>query len=267
MKRFHPESCNSTIELLLLASRLSLSKPETERLSQFDFQKIDWKHFFELALFHRVYALVYRNLSRLNPEIIPESIQADFSEKIAQNQVRILEMTAELVRIAEAFDQQKIPLLPLKGPALAASVYNDLTLRPAGDLDLLIHPKDISKSLEILRHFGFSVVLREPGAFATPLQEAAVSRYLYHFILFDEDREMVVELHFSLSPKKLPFHTSTTELFNRISHIPIGGKNIAIPHPIDNLIYLSLHGGKHAWSRLEWLVGIAELTKQMNLPP
>ena len=259
------DSLDPTEQLLLLASRTALSESEAEKLrvAAAD-DEVDWENFYDLANFHRVFALVYRNLMLHAPEALPPTVADDFSERVSENNLWIIELTGELVRLSEAFDKKKIPFLPLKGPMLAASVYGDIALRPAGDLDLLVDLRDVPAALDILRAAGFSVVLREPGAFATPRQEAAVCRYLYHFILFDEERELVVELHFNLSPRKLPFQVTPDELFSRASTFPVAGREIPIPHPVDNLIYLCLHGGKHAWSRVEWLVGIAELLKQMG---
>lgn len=251
-------------QLLLLTSRLALSDSEAERLRLIAAEPIDWEVFFDLALYHRVFALVYQNLIDHAPDALLGVVADDFTERIAENQLRIFELTAELVRISKAFEEKQIRFLPLKGPMLAASVYGNIALRPAGDLDLLVHIRDVPAALKILRTAGFSVVLREPGAFATPRQEAAIYRYLYHFILYDEERELVVELHFNLSSRKLPFHLPPDDLFNRASTFSLAGRKIPIPDPLDNLIYLCVHGSKHAWSRLEWLVGIAELLKQID---
>lgn len=257
---FDPEE-----RLLLLASRPTLAETEVDRLREIAGGKIDWEHFLEMAVFHRVFALVYRNLARHTPAAMSTEVDGWFVDEVAANQRRMLELTGELVGIARAFEEQGIPLLSLKGPALGMSVYGNMGLRPAGDLDLLVQLDDIPAALKVLRVAGYSVVLREPGAFTSRNQEAAVVRYLYHFILFDEARELVVELHFDLSPRKLPFPMSPTELFDRAEHIVIGGRKIPILHSVDNLLYLCTHGSKHAWSRLEWLVGVAELLKQMPL--
>lgn len=241
-----------------------MTAKDVENLEKVIRSGVDWCALVSLAFYHRVFALVYRNLKQHQPVGVPREVEERLADYFQDNQRRMMEMIAELLCLMEAFEQKGIPVIPLKGPALAATVYGNVALRPAGDLDLLVRRDDIPAALDVLRAAGFSVILHEPGAIATAAQEAAISRFLYHYILFDEERALVVELHFSLSPKKMPFPADPDALIARSATSAIGGRKIRTLNPEDNFLFLCVHGGKHAWSRLEWIVGIRELLRQID---
>ena len=55
----------------------------------------------------------------------------------------------ELIAVLKALEDELIPAMPFKGVVLGASIYHDLSARPAGDLDLLIHDRDLSRAATV----------------------------------------------------------------------------------------------------------------------
>ena len=61
----------------------------------------------------------------------------------------------ELRKVLRLFIDHGIPVIVLKGAALANSVYNSIGDRPMSDVDLLVHPEDREKILAILDESGY----------------------------------------------------------------------------------------------------------------
>jgi Uncharacterised nucleotidyltransferase len=68
--------------------------------------------------------------------------------------------------VSSAMAQAGVPLLVLKGAALAQLVYEDPRLRPMRDVDLLVRKTDARRALDVLMRCGFPA--GRPGRSRTP---------------------------------------------------------------------------------------------------
>lgn len=255
-------SLRPEVRLLLLASRAEIGADDAERLEALLSGPIDWEDVLALAEYHRVSFLLHRNLEELRHLAVPGAIREKLAGRFEANRERMAELATELYRIIDGFEARGIKALPLKGPSLAARLYGDVALRPAGDLDILVTKADIPAALEVLGNHGYS--LKFGKAAPSPGQRAAVYRFLYDFNLVDNARDFSVELHFGLSPNKFPFRVTPEELIETASSCLVGDRCLSILNDEENLIYLCVHGGKHAWVHLEWVAGVAELMRRMG---
>jgi len=71
----------------------------------------------------------------------------------------------ELCRLLLAFAAVDIPVLLLKGAALAYSFYPEPWLRPREDTDLLVRAEDVKRAREILASNGYRAAPMQSGAF------------------------------------------------------------------------------------------------------
>ena len=150
LPHFTPE-----MRLVLACSRASIREEESSQIEKLSHGPIDWKAFIKLVARHRVYPLVYRNLSRHVGNGVPKDVLISLRNRFEKNTRRGLELTAELVRLIKLFEQDGIAVMALKGPALALQVYGDLGLRHAGDLDLLVHPDYVKLADQLLHQCGY----------------------------------------------------------------------------------------------------------------
>jgi len=148
-------------------------------------------------------------------------------------------MAAELESLLQLFQEHRIEVLPLKGPALALALYGDVAMRQANDLDLLVRWGDFSSAEALLVSRGFAGL-------------GAASDHDRRFLR----GELLVELHFELaSPRFFPFEAdaiwsrSVPTVFRRL---PVRAMS-----PNDLVLYLSAHGLKHGFSRLIWILDLA----------
>src|SRR5450432_3884807 len=137
------ESC----ELL----RAIVRRPEAtaQRIDQLAGNVRDCESLLELAREHRVLPIVFLRLADLGaavPPAVKDHLRAEFDSNVVQNLANV----AELIGLLKAFDREGIPAMPFKGVVLGASIYGDLTTRPAGDLDVLIHHRHLARATAVL---------------------------------------------------------------------------------------------------------------------
>jgi hypothetical protein len=135
--------------------------------------------------------------------------------------------------------------LLLKGAALLEGPYAGAAgRRPLSDLDLLIHPYQSRKVARVLERLG--LVRLDPGRWRGDGFEIDLHRDL----LGMEGQGLA-----SLSP----FRIDQESLFWRSLPAKNGGPGLRIADPVDQVLHLAIHGQKHAFCRLVWLLDLALL--------
>ncbi|GAB3583485.1 hypothetical protein GCM10027445_58320 [Amycolatopsis endophytica] len=80
----------------------------------------------------------------------------------ARNQMRVLALERELLRVLDLLEGAGIESRLLKGAAVAHLDYPDPALRSFNDLDVLVRADDIERTVEVLGTAGFERTLAEP---------------------------------------------------------------------------------------------------------
>jgi hypothetical protein len=115
-----------------------------------------WSQIPVLAEQHGIAPLFYHHLK--TAEIpIPADVELTLKGMIMRNRRYTQTFAAATAEIVRAFAAADVPMLVLKGIALATLVYPDPMLRPTTDIDLLISARDTDRALHILRGLGYSV--------------------------------------------------------------------------------------------------------------
>lgn len=120
-------------------------------------QDLDWNYFFSQIKREGVSSLVYKTLfeSNIDKSIMPDDVwnglRACYYTVAARNTL----LYERLKEILHSLNQANIEVIILKGMALGQTVYNDIGLRPAYDIDILIHKNDFCLVEEILRRLGY----------------------------------------------------------------------------------------------------------------
>lgn len=226
--RSHPAPEPALYEAALLVSLLEADPCIPDR-------NTNWKALEELARENGVLALVFNALLKAGAEVPDAFAQSAKASKAAAAQIAL-----ELRGLLIEFAQQKIDVLPLKGPPLSLAFYGDASLRSSrDDLDLLVRWKDFARAEAILMRRGF--LPRGP-------------RRAYDRAFLRDD--LMVELHFQLSPgRSLPFPVEY--LWRRAVHAEfLGAPACAMPEE-DLVLYLCWHGLKHRFGRLVWILDVA----------
>ena len=148
---------------------------------------LDWTRLFNQADRHDVVPSLYLRLQKLPAGAVPQGIQEKFAHRAYACLAWNLHLRGVLLNLLTLLNQADIPVMPLKGLVLAELLYDDCTLRPTNDLDLLVQEQDVEKAAQLLvaagcrRHFS-------------PEQEAGLYHYLFSFPSGD-GAEVLIELH------------------------------------------------------------------------
>lgn len=175
-----------------------------------------------------------------------------FRDAVRRSTEKAFHLARQLRGLVDELTASGIDVLPIKGPVLAVTAYGDAARRGvSGDLDLVVRPRDFERALERLRTIGY---IRNEGA-SDPEHEHEQWESEAHLLPSVLPGTMV-ELHTDLigSP-----HTSSVDLesvFSRSRTRSIFGTPMRIPAAEDLLLYLCLHGARHAWSRLLWVCDV-----------
>ncbi|OIK09383.1 Renal dipeptidase [Bacillus sp. MUM 116] len=219
------------------------------------FLNIDWNKFYELAIHHRVFPLLYPILERKYQQNIPEKITKAMGKEYQKNTFRMLHLTAELEQFSKLCSKNNIPFIVLKGPVLAQDLYGDLSLRTCGDLDVFIS----INNLEILDN-----LLQEQGYKKDEYIQTVLNDWKWrhhHFTYFHPVKNLKLEIHWRLhpGPGKEP---SFKDLWERKRETILSNHPVCFLGREDLFLFLVSHGARHGWSRLRWLLDIHHISLQ-----
>ena len=244
-------------QLICASARTQLSSSEQHALTSLMAQGMDWEKVLALCQRHKVTALVYQSLKNLEASAIPPEWLKQLRERVKLQTQQNLVLAATLVEIVQLFQVHHIPLLPFKGPSLAASVYGNLSLRQSLDLDILIQPKYADAAMALLVAHGYQWVF--PDIPLNPKQHALFRWVHPDCALRHPQNSVKVELHWRFSRNIFVKPVSATEVETPGDTVKLGGTELPILSPEALLSYLCFHGSKHRWERLFWVCDVAEL--------
>ncbi|WP_258831553.1 nucleotidyltransferase domain-containing protein [Peribacillus frigoritolerans] len=245
-------------ELLLLLQIINLEKgKDTEKIIDKYFIDIDWELFLELARHHRIYPLVYSKLKILDNKTIPLYVIQTLYQEYKENTYYMLKLSGEMERVSKLFTENNIRLLFLKGPAIAAEIYGDISLRTSKDLDILIPITDLIEVEKLLLNCGY--VKEEIDPDLTKKKWGS-----YHVSYYHSQKKIQIEIHWRLfrAPAKEP---SFNELWKRKRVSLLTSYPVYFFGKEDLFFYLVTHGAKHGWFRLRWLADIDQIIRERNI--
>ena len=229
------------------------AKSNAENRPALTLSEENWQVLLQAAEFHGLVPLLYWSIDRLGSDVAPEAIARRLYQAYIDSAKRSLFLTASLKHLLSRFDAEGVPVIPLKGPPLAESLYPDPALRSSFDLDLLIRPADFGASRALLFSEGYTLARH----FARLSQQTLFG--LDCEVSFSHQNGLRVELHWGIATDDYPFRFDAEVLWRSRGTAWLAGQEIAILTPECLLLYLCVHGTKHAWSRLHWLADVARL--------
>jgi hypothetical protein len=165
-------------------------------------------------------------------------------------------MTAELLKIMKLLEENGIPALSIKGPVLSQMIHGDVTQRQYADIDILLERSDMYRAVKILTDVGCTT--EHPIEF---LNNETLLDVAKDYSVFSATHNIHVEFHWQLFLNR-QVKKSKINLFRDSNPIcVINQYGIKTLEPDANMIYLLLHGSKHMWERLEWIVDIDRLIR------
>jgi hypothetical protein len=200
--------------------------------------------------------LLYRNVQALHPATIPHTAMEHLRHAFHTHAGRVLFLTGKLCQILSVLEAHQIVAIPFKGPVLATTVYGSPILRQFGDLDILVHKRDVLRARDLLLAQGY-----RPYTPMTGSQEAAHLHARYHYNVLRDDGQVMVEIHWAFSRRYWGLALRMEHVQERCTLVSLMGTPLRTLAPEDLLLILAIHGAKHYWPRLGWICDVAEVLR------
>jgi hypothetical protein len=211
---------------------------------------MDWNAFASLAEAHGLLPLVDHVLRAAG---VPHPLHARATERVRGT----FHLTGELLALSDAFEAAGVVAVPYKGPVLALQAYGSLAMRQFTDLDVLVRPGEMERASAVLHARGY-----EPAYQFTPVQDALFRRVDGDYPFAHPETGVLVEVHTRVSSRRFLAELETDDLVAGARPLALGGREVPALATEDLLLVLAVHGSKHRWYRLEWVVGIAALLRR-----
>jgi Uncharacterised nucleotidyltransferase len=245
-------SC-SEHEILFCAARRDV---DLERLRSLVRQVRDWDYLLNAANAHGLTPLLQKQLHSLTADLTPVNVLSRLKLQSVANTQNVLHLVGKQLKVYRAFKDDDIAVAILKGSVLSQMAYGDISLRHAGDIDVLISRADFERARTTLEALGYQMT---PSL--TPAQLASHVRSHCEIQFVRDDWFTVVDLHWALAPKNFVFKLEADDVMSRLQRVSVAGTEIETLATEDLILYLSMHGAKHLWRAVEWITSLAELIR------
>jgi hypothetical protein len=178
-------------------------------------------------------------------------------------------LSAMLQPILDALRREHIPVILLKGMALASEIYNNAALRPMVDLDLLVRREHLGAVRRILHDLGYRL---SPNPAGHPEQFDEMYGGELEFYVCDGQGGMAVDLHVHLFAiewyRRATRLGDVDKLWAEARPLPAFGENVWQLSPEDTLIALCVHMAvpEGFWGTIRRLLDIDWLVRR-SAPP
>ncbi len=255
MLRMKLDSLNPEEALLLDCVKYFQSQKTEDSIKDKLSKVIDWDYLNSIAIHHGLKALLSHVLSSDNfRELVPEEVLNDFGKFYKINLMWNGLLYERLINIIQILNSNNIPVLAIKGPVMAMDLYGNVALREFSDLDILVDIPHIRNAKDLLISNGYELDFEMPNGVETYYE-----LFGYYYNLLNRQDEMAVDLHWNLIPQDYSFSLDTEAIIRSSKFAVFEGEELLVIRPEYLMIYLCLHGAKHGWSQLNWILDIAQL--------
>jgi hypothetical protein len=164
-------------------------------------------------------------------------------------------LAQEIAALCEAMAIRGVPVIPIKGATLAASIYGDVALRDFNDMDLLVPERAIADAQAVLLASGSESKDCSSTPGETEQEDGPYHVFIKRRMLFR------VDLQWAITEKYFMFQLDRPEFWKHRVPLVVANKTVQGLAPEDLLIVLCVHGSKHVWEELKWVCDVAELLR------
>lgn len=213
-----------------------------------------WKTLSETAQQNGLSGMFFRAIEILGRSDVPVEVHDAGQDKFRRSALAQALAFRELEAVMQECAQATLPVVVLKGAALAQTLYPERALRPFGDLDVLIHRADAARLRERLLARGLVEATVTYGFDPTIYGEMAFYPTRTRDTMLDLHWELVAPTYYR-QRMDLGWFWRNTESFS------LGEQTGLIFNPTAQFVHLAAHVGLHHQDnmRLVWLYDLALL--------
>ena len=242
-------------ELILSIARRDIDREEVRALAQ---TQLDFDYLFDTARAHGLLPLLHKHATIAAGDLFPNHFLSRLKREAVLNSQNVLRLIARQLAIYKLLKQNGIRVAIFKGPLLAQLAYGDISLRQAGDIDVLISREHFSQARNLLQSCGYQMTLELTSSqLASHLANHCEIEFMY------DEWLTLLDLHWDLKPPSFVFKLSADDVMSRLQSVSLAGTEVKTFAEEDLALYQAMHGAKHLWRRLEWITSMAESLRAM----
>jgi hypothetical protein len=223
----------------------------------------DWAGFVEAADRHKVLGLAYSAFSSGRSPSPPTEILARLKREAASKAAAKAMLIAEWRRVDEVLRGASIRVMMIKGPALALQLYGDPGAREFRDIDILVDAGSLKQAGEAFTSIGYEEISLFPE-FGRAKQKV-LNRASHHTAFKKRGIPAYFEVHGTNDKDIGIAPIGIEEAFERSQGLRFEG----IPFPTlernDHALFVLLHGARHRWCALQWILDAAVMLEGPSL--
>ena len=238
------------VDLLRGSARVECGAADRRQLRDAALGLADWTGLPAAAEAHGLAPLLYFHLTEAGASIPIDARQRLFAASVHHRDANRARFQA-LGGILNAFDSAQIPVVVLKGAALAWLLYPTPGLRPLSDIDLLVAPHDAARAQSLLSALGFVAPV-------SPTSRRLVSHHHLPLAMKQLEGHVIqVELHTDALSRDTAGSLSLGGLTEPPQRFSLDGREACALGHADMLYHLCRHTAERApLLRLIWVADI-----------
>ena len=219
----------------LLLKCLTLDRAQEMGFDPGELTSQDWELVWELAKTQALTPLLYYRNSESG---IIESLPGEIGVSLRQNMLTSVKhkthFSQALSDILAAFNRASLELVALKGSHLAELIYEDPALRVIGDIDLLVHERDLLACDACMLELGYGPSKR------TWIQNEFTATH-HHLPYYRKPGHPHVELHWTITKPETPPAIDLDGLWQRTRAVSIAGVQTRVLSTQDLILHICIH--------------------------
>lgn len=212
----------------------------------------DWPLARRIVARHRVTAMAQRALQRIGAPL-PGEVKVALDKATFNTASTSMAYRLESQKLQTMLEGAGVPVMFVKGAALAALAFGATWFRQARDVDILIDEAHVDTVFDLLERAGYRPMhpIPEPAQRAIWLRHAKNTEFI-------GAANLVVEVHWRLTNNQLLLKGVGV---NSPSQQVVMEQGPPLRTLCDEalIVYLCVHGAVHGWNRLKWIVDIRAL--------
>jgi hypothetical protein len=236
---------------------LAAAAGKSPQVLQPDLERLDWTGMLRTAHTESIEALLYAALQATRQlEQAPLDIQASLLQVYWRTRIATGFGLDQLAELLVVFGRQEIPVIVLKGAALALALYDEPGLRLLGDIDLLVQPADVAAIMTVLIAQGFGPLTEMQPDFSTTFRNERT-------FLRTKPPALQIDLHWELSARNyLRRRIPMAWFWSHTVPLPVRQERALMFNPEAMLLHLCMHAFQHGNHSLRWSYDIALLLER-----
>jgi len=217
-------------------------------------ESLDWAYLIAQADRHGVLPLLAGVIASWEASSLPQEPLDELRRRMLALAAHNLSLSVSLRQLVDLLESHAIPVVPFKGPALAVAAFGDVAHRQFDDLDVLVPRKDLQRAIDLLQGAGHRLLNPRLGQ-----QLGAMLRHDKHVLFEHRPSGTLIEVHWALAPRHFGLPLNERLIWESAHRVTVAGRPMRAVPPDVLLLMLCIHGARHEWRRLSWIVDVAAL--------